>query len=542
MTAPPALEHRDTARTLLRLAASVAAVTVLARIVGFGRILVFARTVGPTCLGDTYYTANTVPNIVFEIVAGGALASLVVPVLAGAIDAGDRESARRTASALLGWTLLLLVPVTVAAALLARPVMSLLIGSGHAGCSREEMVTVGARMLLVFIPQVVLYGVGVVLTGILQAHRRFLGPALAPLLSSLVVIGAYFTFAAVSPSRYTDLSTLPLRHELILSVGTTLGVAALTLPLFVPVRATRLRPGLCLSFPPGVAARVVRLAASGAAVLAAQQVATAVVLRLANGSGAEGAVVLYNLGWTLFLLPWAVLAVPLATTAFPTLSGRYASGDESGYATTAASTTRSVVLVTTLSAAALAAVAVPASRLLVLGAPGHPDPTDLARGVALFAPGLIGYGLMALLSRALYARGHVWGPAVATSVGWAVTIVADVALVAAVPNQWVVAALGAGNSIGMTVAAVLLLAAVRRAAGPGAVAGVPRAAVTAVAGGVVGLAVGVPAARLFSGAGVLGSLGAAVAVAAVVVVAAGAVILLADRRDLRALLERRARA
>src|SRR5664279_3021237 len=304
---------------LARAAVAIGLVTVAARVVGLGRTVVLARTVGTTCLGDTYLTANTVPNIVFEIVAGGALASLVVPVLAGPVQVGDSAAARRTASALLTWAVLLLTPLAVAGALLARPVMSVLVGGQVGGqpvggCDRTAQVAVGARMLLVFAPQVVLYGVGIVLTGVLQAHRRFLGPALAPLLSSLVVIAAYLAYAAQGGAG-EKLASLPPGQELTLSVGTTLGVAALSLSLLVPLRRTGLRLRPELRFPPGVAVRVRRLALAGAAALAAQQVSVAVGLRLANG-GPGGSVIVYALATTVFLLPWAVLAVPLAPTAW----------------------------------------------------------------------------------------------------------------------------------------------------------------------------------------------------------------------------------
>src|SRR3954453_19220070 len=132
---------------IARGAAIVAVVTIGARVVGFVRILVFAHTVGPTCLGDTYYTANTVPNILFDIVAGGALASLAVPLLAGPANEGDRVTADRTASALMTWTLLLLLPIMVIGLLAARPIMDLLVGNGHPGCSAAAEQTVGARML-----------------------------------------------------------------------------------------------------------------------------------------------------------------------------------------------------------------------------------------------------------------------------------------------------------------------------------------------------------------------------------------------------------
>ena len=92
--------------------------------------------------------------------------------------------------------MLLLAPVSVLVAVVARPLVSLLLG-GTPGCPRATMVALGARMLVVFAPQILLYGLAVVLYGILQSHRRFVAPALAPVLSSLVVIGAYFWFDAV---------------------------------------------------------------------------------------------------------------------------------------------------------------------------------------------------------------------------------------------------------------------------------------------------------------------------------------------------------
>ena len=64
-------------------AVMIGVITVLARLVGFGRQVVFAHTVGTTCLGTAYTTANMVPNIIYDIVLGGALSSVVVPVLAG---------------------------------------------------------------------------------------------------------------------------------------------------------------------------------------------------------------------------------------------------------------------------------------------------------------------------------------------------------------------------------------------------------------------------------------------------------------------------
>ena len=107
-----------------RPAVLIGVLTGLATVVGFGRQLVFAHTVGATALGTAYATANQVPNIIYAIVLGGALTGMVVPVLAGSALAGARAQTRQTASALLTWTLLLLIPVSVAVAVAARPIVS----------------------------------------------------------------------------------------------------------------------------------------------------------------------------------------------------------------------------------------------------------------------------------------------------------------------------------------------------------------------------------------------------------------------------------
>ena len=471
-------------RTLLGAAAGIAVVTVLARVVGFGRVAVFSRAVGPTCVGDTYALANAVPNVVFEVVAGGALASLVVPVLAGAVASGDRTSVSRTTSALLGWTLVVLVPVAVLGALLAPLLMRALVGGGPA-C--EGTVDVGSRMLVVFMPQVVLYGIGIVLTGVLQAHRRFLGPALAPLLSSVVVITAYLLYAA--GGRADALADLSRRQELVLSVGTTLGVAALSLGLLVPLRRCGLSLRPTLSFPPSVAARVRRLAAAGVAGLAAQQVALVVALRLA-ANDSPGSVVVFTVATALFLLPWAVLAVPVATSAFPRMSASADGGDEQAYAAVVSRSLRTVVLLTLGAAAVLPVVAGPVARVLVEGAPGVSSVAALAGAITAFAPGLVGYGLLALLTRALYARGDGRTPAVATVAGWLGVATADVLLVTALPDVQRVVLLGIGNTVGLTVAGALLLAGLRRAAGPGALSGAGRTALTATVAAAAALGLG----------------------------------------------------
>jgi putative peptidoglycan lipid II flippase len=524
----------QTGRGLAGAALLIGVITILARVAGFGRIVVFSQTVKTSCLSQAYYTANQVPNIVFEVVAGGALASMVVPVLAGPIERGEREHVRRTTSALLTWMAVGLVPLSILGMLLARPIMDALVRGNLDRCSRADVVTVGTHMLVVFAPQIALYGFAVVLYGVLQAHRRFTGPALAPLMSSLLVIGAYLAYVPLGHGRQEDLARLPRSAELMLSAGTTAGVVVLLVTAGLAAVRLRLRIRPTLRFPPGTAARVRRLAIAGLATVGAQQLSAVAVVML-SGHGTRGALADYQYAWAIFMLPWAVLAVPIATSAFPMLSARMSSGDTGSFDRITASTTRAVVLVSCAGAAGLAAVAVPAATFLDHDA----VPAVLARAVLAFAPGLIGYGFVAHLGRVLFACHRGRASAAATVAGWLVVIVADVVLVLVLPRGWVVAGLAFGNSAGMTVAGALLLGALARVRGREAVAGLGRAALAGVAGAVTAGAAGYGAAAMIGATGRAGSIGAAVFAALLACAVFLMVTYVMDGRDLKAVIGRR---
>jgi putative peptidoglycan lipid II flippase len=536
-----------------RAAVMIGVITVLARLVGFGRQVVFAHTVGTTCLGTAYTTANMVPNIIYDIVLGGALSSVVVPVLAGPAGAAERASAeaiaqaRRISSALLTWTVLLLVPVSAAVALAAHPIVSALL-SGATGCERAGLAGpaeagVGARMLIVFAPQVLLYGLAVVLYGILQSHRRFGAPALAPLLSSLVVIGAYAGFGAVGGDYVNRLHALPPSAEYLLSGGTTLGVLALVLTAVVPAWRLHVVTRPTLRFPPGIGPRVRRLAIAGVVTLVAQDASVAVVIVIANRYGASGALVIYGFVWAVFVVPYAVLAVPIATSAFPELSDGARSaetvssqGDIQGFDVTSAISTRAVMVASWLGAATLVGARVPLAR--VFESHDAAAASVLALALVAFAPGLVGYGLSANLSRVLYARGRNRATATAIAVGWLVVIIADLLIVPFVPPARVVPALGLGTTVGLTVSGIALLILVHRERGPMALLGVPRAFGAGLAGCVASAAAGWAVASGLPVSGFFLNVATSVLVTLVVAGVFTAVVLRLDGGDLRAVLAR----
>jgi putative peptidoglycan lipid II flippase len=474
-------------RAVARAAALIAGVTVLSRLFGFLRTLAFSHTVGHGDLADADNSANQIPNTIFDIVAGGALASVAVPLLAGPLSRGEREYASRTVSALLTWALGALLPLSLIGIAVSGPLGALIAGPhGPAGVYPD---TVG-RFLVLFLPQIPLYGVAVVLSAALQADRRFLAPAIAPLLSSVVMVGTYLLFGRLDRHAAGDLIGLTLSARLVLGLGTTAGVATLALCLLPSMRRAGFRIRPTLGFGPGVARQARQLAAAGVVTLIAQNCAVLGVVFLTNyADPSGGALTVYNFSWAVYLLPYAVLAVPIATSAFTDLAARAEGGDAAGFRAGIALTSRAVLLATCAGVGLLAAIAWPMASLFLSHGSAGPGAPAMAYGLLAFAPGLLGYAAIALLGRVLYAAGHGADAAIATVVGWLVVFGADTALIFGWQGR-PVAALGLGNTIGMTLAGALLMGAVRRRVGTGVFAGLGRTAAAGVAGAVAGGAAG----------------------------------------------------
>ncbi|KRF24686.1 hypothetical protein ASG95_09315 [Phycicoccus sp. Soil803] len=537
---------RTVGTSVAKAAALIAVVTLLARLAGFGRTIVFSRTVGAGGVGDTYQTVNMLPNVVYEVAAGGALAAVAVPLIASQLGAGRRADADRTASALLTWAVAVLVPLSVLLALTAPWLSDALLGDSTVPGAAE----LGTTMLLVFAPQVALYGVGVVLAGVLQAHRRFLAAALAPLLSSLVVIAAYVGYRLVAEPG-TSPADISASATWALAGGTTLGVVVLSLPLLVPaVRAgVRLRP--TFSFPEGVARRAGSLAGAGVIALVAQQAAVAATLWLTHAPRTvdTGVVNVYTYVQAVYLLPYAVLAVPIATSAFPALAHTSAAEELKEQVGTSARDTlaaalRGILLLTAGAATVLMAVSRPVGVFFssfdsAASSGGGAALAALPGALSAYAPGLVGFSVAALLTRALYVRGRPIHAALAVAAGWSLAALIPVALI---PEGSVAGTtlgiLGVGSTVGMTVSAAVLALLVRSAWGPEAVQGSGRTLGAAVVAAAVGLAVGDTVARGLSPDTLWSALGSGLLVGLVTLLAYLGVMMVADRKAMTALRER----
>jgi putative peptidoglycan lipid II flippase len=393
---------------------------------------------------------------------------------------------------------------------------------------------------------------------VLQAHRRFLGVVVAPLLSSLVVIATYLLFGTLAQGKGNDLSRLPSQASTTLAVGTTLGVTALSLSLLIPIHRAGIRLRPAWTFPDGVARRARALAGAGLIALVAQQGAVLVTLWVSQHRGGTGTLNVYIYVQAIYLLPYAVLAVPFAMSALPALAtgldqAVLAVGPDQAVLavgpdrlaltrarSTLASSARAIIVATSAGAAVLFAIAVPAGAFFSALDAGRrsPDGRDalaaLPSALSAFAPGLIGFGMAALLTRALYVQGR---PAVAgglVALGWFIAALVPLLVLqpGAGPRNTLLL-LGLASSFGMTVAAIGLFVAVRRVWGAEALRGFGRTAVVALGAGLFSAIVGRTLAAALHPGGLVGGAVVAVLAAILVVVLCAFWIWIGDRQAAR---------
>ncbi|HEX4399279.1 MAG TPA: lipid II flippase MurJ [Trebonia sp.] len=518
------------ASSIAQGAVLIAGLTSLSRMLGLVRTLVFSQSVGAGCLGTAYTTANGVPNLIYELALGGALTSAMVPVLARSAarswtDPSEKARVAQISSALMTWAVVILLPATAIIAATAGPIAEALIPANpNSACDRADMVNATSHMLVIFAPQILLYGLSVVMFGLLNAYRRFTGPALAPVAANVVMISSYLAFAALDQNA--ALARTPLTAELVLSIGTTLNIGTLVLVALPPTWRLHLRWRPTLKFPAGVIRQAGGLAMVGILEFVAIDLYGVVTIDLANGRGETGALVLSNYVALVFTSVASVLPLAITTSAFPVLSAT----DSEEFDRTSAGSTRAVVLMSWLGTAAIAAVAVPAANILAK----QPDQVpELIQAFLIAAPGVAGLALITQASRILFALGKLKVAAIGLCASPVLQLVLSIVMVEFVPARLVVAALSAASTIGQLTVAIPMMIAVGRIRGKASTAGIGHASLAGLAAAAAGTAVGVAAALAMPVGGKLydGAAGAAGVISAVLVFVVVAYLL--DKDDLR---------
>ncbi|MGH2671569.1 MAG: murein biosynthesis integral membrane protein MurJ [Actinomycetota bacterium] len=427
---PPSsgLPNDDSARAFVRNTAVMTVGTTLSRTTGFLRLAAMAYAIGVTesRLPDAYNIANITPNILYELALGGILTSVVVPVVVEWLQERGRDEAWEVVRRVFTLVIVVLSALTVLGIVFA-PLIIDLYTSGVPSEDREIVRESATFFLRWFMPQIVFYGVGAVAIGLLQAHRRFAAPMFAPILNNVIVIATFLVFAALPgpPSGSGALATTAQRY--VLAIGTTAGIAAMTLAVWPAVRATGFRFSWRTGWSHEAVTRIARLATWVAAYVAANQAGLLVVIVLADRI--KGGYTAYAAAFILFQLPHAIFAVSIFSALLPGMSGRWADGDVEGFRRLLSQGIRATAAIVIPAALGYLVLARPIVRLLLEHGVTKPQSGELVSDVLVaFSVGLFPFSAFQLLLRAYYAMQNTRTPALVNLVAMTINVAADLVL------------------------------------------------------------------------------------------------------------------
>jgi putative peptidoglycan lipid II flippase len=384
----------NSGRSLAKSSGRIAIASLVSRITGFAWKLMLAGVVASTQVNDAFNVANTLPNIVFELLLGGVLSSVVVPLLVRSHD--DADGGEAYAQRLITMALVLLAAGTVAA-VAAAPLFTALLISGGATQGTHTLATALAYLLL---PQILFYGLFALFSAILNAKNIFGPPAWAPVLNNLVVLVTLVAYVLL-PGRITlDPVRMSDAHVLVLGGGVTLGIVAQAVTLIPSL----LRSGFRFQWRWGLDPRMKEFGGLAAWILgyvAISQIGLTVNTRVVTG-GVSGSVTAYTNAWLIFQLPYGVIGVSLLTALMPRMSRAAADGDTRKLIGDLSYASRiSVVLLLPISA--LLAVAGSPVGIALFSRLGAESGERIGETLAISAFGLLPYAMVLLQLRVFYA-------------------------------------------------------------------------------------------------------------------------------------------
>ncbi|GAA3538575.1 hypothetical protein AFL01nite_27440 [Aeromicrobium flavum] len=396
---------------LARASAWMALGTIVSRVTGLLRSLVLLAVVGSALNGSIFNVANSIPNSLYILVAGGIFNVVLVPQLVRAMKS-DPDGGDAYANRIITLGLLVLGAATVVLMLAVPLLLRLLFG---ADMFTEEFTRQreSAYLLMVLcMPQVFFYGAFVLVGQILNSRQRF-GPMMwAPIINNLValaVLGSYgFVFGVAAPGADDGFSP---GEAWLLGLGSTLGIAvqAMVLVPFLRQVGFRYRPrfdfrGVGLS-------HTLKLGAWTLAFIVVNQISYFVIVRLASGADIEGrkrdvdsaGQVVYDVGFLISQVPHGVITVSLATAIIPTLAARAADHDFARMRLELARTLRLALMLIAPIAVAVACLGLPIAAVLTGFGAARSNTGAIGTTISAFALALVMFSLHYVVLRGFYA-------------------------------------------------------------------------------------------------------------------------------------------
>jgi putative peptidoglycan lipid II flippase len=398
----------------------------VARLLGYVRTVVISSTFGAGAELDSFLAAFRIPDLMYQLVAAGALSSALIPVLAGLFAAGDEGRAWRVTST-VATLMLVSISLLAAAAWLLAPVLVPIMTPGFDEPTLAETVDLTRIMLLAPI----LLAAGAVATSVLNSRYQFFYASLAPVSYNLAIVAATLLLA-------------PALGVTGVAIGVVLGALAHVLVQVVPLGRIgfRLRPGVDTRDP--AARRTFALMGPRAIGLGAAQFALIALTAFASTIG-PGAITAFAVAFTLLQLPLGLIGVPLGVVLLPALSSQHAEGAFGGYVRLVGRSVR-LLLYVMIPIAALGIV-LATEVVTVLFGYGNFSAEAIAgssAALAILLVGLPAHAVIAVLARAFYAAQDTRTPVLAAIVAVVVNVVVSYALVGRAGLQGLAAAVAAG--------------------------------------------------------------------------------------------------
>lgn len=460
-----------TDQSVARASAWMALGTIVSRVTGFLRLILLAWVIGVALNADLFEAANTIPNALYILVAGGIFNVVLVPQLVRAMknddDGGDAYANRviTLGALVLGVATVLL---TLAVPWLMRLVFDDRLFTEQLQTQRES----AELLMMLCMPQVFFYGVFVLVGQVLNARARF-GPMMwAPIVNNVVacsVILAYYVIFGASNAR----DGFTTSEALLLGLGSTVAIALQALILLPYLRSAGFHYRPRFDFRGVGLGHTLRLGTWTLLFILVNQIAYFAITRIATSANLEGAVdgkpaaglAVYSIGFLVSQLPHGVITVSLATAIIPTLAALANEGRYDRFRLELGRTVRTSLVIIVPLAVAVACLALPATA--IAGAVGSLGGNTVAIGhtVQAFALAMIAFTIHYMMLRGFYANEDTRTPFFIQLVISIVNITAAVVLTSIVEPYDVAAVLALSYGLSYVVGSVLSVTLLSRTAG-----------------------------------------------------------------------------
>jgi putative peptidoglycan lipid II flippase len=452
---PPAHPPDLIGAAIARHSAIMALGSIVSRVTGFLRTAAIGAAIGVLAVGNDYNLANTLPGMVYELLLGGVLTSVVVPLLVRA-RTRDADRGEAYAQRLLSLAVIFLAGATVVAVLCA-PLFTALLTNANTTAPDRHLITTLSYLLL---PMIFFYGMAALFAAVLNTRGHFAMPTFTPILNNLVVITMTTVFLMIPVADPVAGGSLTAAQVAVLGLGTTLGIVVQAAGLWPALRRVGFRWRWRGDFRELHLSELARVSVWMLAYVAVSQVGLVVVLKIAqmaadNRTGAPGPAI-FNNAFLIFMMAHGIIAVSIITALMPRMSAAAAQQRWENLVHQLSLGTRLTAVVLVPATAAYVVLGRPlAVTLFQFGNYGHEEAVATGGVIAIAGLGLVPFAISQLQLFAFYSMPDTRTPALINVPTVAARILLDIVLYLVMPAVLVAAGLMAGNAVSFGLAAVI---------------------------------------------------------------------------------------